>query len=497
MKKRVLSILLSTVLCLSSFTAVSMSTVSAATTNTSTIKLGNGGDYYAVKKSTKVKSLTLTEGSSQINLPALAGGRSEINGKYLTVRVWDNGDDTKRRISIDNFSEATDNVKCTYTVTYTNGNKDIFNVERKPEPQTVSLNSSTANLKIGQNYVLSECTNSGSYANAYTLKWATSNPNVATVHKQSGTGKAIVIAKGSGSAKITVTTYNGLTSSCNFKVTSATGIVGTHCKVGGNNKSKAPAYADSTSATINCYITSGSVFKIEESKNNRFRISYNGKTVWVSQQYALINAKEYTPSLIVQLDFASSNNKFNAGGKAVPGVSDTAYYKSSGSKNGTEVWLTYKFAQKVNKAQQSMRSDDYAIKIYDGYRPYDVTTAIYPKLKAFLNNNPSIYNNSNYYNSTYPIQMFLAPGVSYHNSGVAVDITLVDLKTNKELSMPTQMHTLDARSGYYTWYNNDSATTHHAKYLRNKMVNAGCDTLSSEWWHFQDSAQGTNYNFSI
>ena len=87
MKKRVLSILLSTVLCLSSFTAVSMSTASAATTNTSTIKLGNGGDYYAVKKSTKVKSLTLTEGSSQINLPALAGGRSEINGKYLTVRV--------------------------------------------------------------------------------------------------------------------------------------------------------------------------------------------------------------------------------------------------------------------------------------------------------------------------------------------------------------------------------------------------------------------------
>lgn len=496
MKKRILSIVLSITMCLSFAMGFSVMPVSAAAT-ASTIKLGNGGDYYAVKKSTKVKSLKLVEGSSVKNLTALSSGRTEINGSYLTVRVWDNGDDSKRRISIDNVSDVESDIKCSYTVTYVNGDVDVYNIERKPEPQTVCLNSSTVNLKIGQNYVLSESTNSGSYANAHTLKWATSNSNVATIHKQSGTGKVIVIAKGSGSAKITVTTYNGLTGSCNVKVTSAAGIVGTHCKVGGNNKGKAPAYADSTTSTVNCYIASGSVFKIEESKNGRFRITYNGKTVWVSQQYALINAKEYTPSLVVQLDFASSNNKFNAGGKAVPGVSDTAYYKSSGSKNGTEVWLTYKFAQKVNKAQQSMRSDDYAIKIYDGYRPYDVTTAIYPKLKTFLNNNPSIYNNSTYYNSTYPIQMFLAPGVSYHNSGVAVDITLVDLKTNKELSMPTQMHTLDARSGYYTWCNNDSATTRHAKYLRNKMVNAGCYTLSSEWWHFQDSAQGTNYNFSI
>jgi hypothetical protein len=64
--------------------------------------------------------------------------------------------------------------------------------------------------------------------------------------------------------------------------------------------------------------------------------------------------------------------------------------------------------------------------------------------------------------------------------GLALDLTLVDLNTGKEVKMQTSMHDL---SHYSVIYKNNSA----AKKLNEIMTAAGFGGLVSEWWHFQDN----------
>lgn len=102
-------------------------------------------------------------------------------------------------------------------VTVYNGVSDTMNVNVKPAPTSVKLNKTSITLKKGQKYTLSECTNSGSYANASNLKWTSSNSKIATVTKGSA-NKATVTAKAKGTTYVTIKTYNGKTATCKVTV---------------------------------------------------------------------------------------------------------------------------------------------------------------------------------------------------------------------------------------------------------------------------------------
>ena len=82
-------------------------------------------------------------------------------------------------------------------------------------------------------------------------------------------------------------------------------------------------------------------------------------------------------------------------------------------------------------------------------------------------------------NGRYRLDYFLALGGSRHNQGVAMDMTLVDLYTGKELEMQTAMHDL-------SWYSEIELNNSAAKKLRALMFDQGFTGLVSEWWHFQD-----------
>ena len=95
-----------------------------------------------------------------------------------------------------------------------------------------------------------------------------------------------------------------------------------------------------------------------------------------------------------------------------------------------------------------------------------------------------------------------------HNSGTAVDCTLIKAKTGKEISMPTDMHVLsssaairtnvEGSSGYIssrvtkktlksiTVGAGTSGQKKNAIRLNNYMTRSGgLYSLKSEWWHFQ------------
>lgn len=100
-------------------------------------------------------------------------------------------------------------------VTTYNNKVGTCKVTVKNAPSKVYLSKSSITLKKGSSYVISESTNSGSYAKSFT--WSSSNSKVATVTKGSG-NKAIIKAVGKGTAYITVKTYNGKTAKCKVVV---------------------------------------------------------------------------------------------------------------------------------------------------------------------------------------------------------------------------------------------------------------------------------------
>lgn len=88
---------------------------------------------------------------------------------------------------------------------------------------------------------------------------------------------------------------------------------------------------------------------------------------------------------------------------------------------------------------------------------------------------------------------FLAQGLSSHNTGAAIDVTLCDNATKEECNMPTNMHELSTKAIKYfcSYYPKTSdyyskEMTKDAERLDRYMTNAGMTTLASEWWHFQE-----------
>lgn len=100
-------------------------------------------------------------------------------------------------------------------ITTYNNKTATCKVTVKNAPSKVYLSKSSITLKKGSSYVISESTNSGSYAKSFT--WSSSNTKVATVTKGSG-NKATIKAVGRGTAYITIKTYNGKTAKCKVTV---------------------------------------------------------------------------------------------------------------------------------------------------------------------------------------------------------------------------------------------------------------------------------------
>ncbi len=116
----------------------------------------------------------------------------------------------------------------TVTVRTSNGKTASCTVTVKAAPTSVKTNPASLTLGSGETYTISESTSSGSYANAANLRWSSSNNSVVTVSKQNGTNKATLRATGTGTAYVTIKTYNGLTASCKVTVKPAPSSVSTN-----------------------------------------------------------------------------------------------------------------------------------------------------------------------------------------------------------------------------------------------------------------------------
>ena len=221
------------------------------------------------------------------------------------------------------------------------------------------------------------------------------------------------------------------------------------------------------------------------------KISYNGIIGYVYSDFLLINLPDVIPGIVYyitnadkSLYKAANTSIADVTGKNLYGFSKK--YNAKIGKNTYYVPLLYPVAKQLQGAYNIAKKDGYNLKIYDTYRPNDVTKYVNSKFRSLYNSNNNVKKLVDYdkNGSYWGPGWFLANNVSTHNKGIALDLTLTD-KNNNELKAQTTMHMLDTRSTVK--YNNSTANK-----LRSIMTSQGFETLESEWWHFQEN----NYSSS-
>ncbi|MCI6007200.1 MAG: leucine-rich repeat protein [Ruminococcus sp.] len=162
----------------------------------------------------------------KLNQSSLTLGKGESYGLVSTVLpanaknktcTWSTSNSSVATVSNTGKVTAKAVGTAVITVKTVNGKTATCKVTVKLAPTSIKTNPTSLTLGKGENYTISESTNSGSYANAANLKWISTNTKVATVQKGSG-NKAVVKAVGTGTADVKITLFNGKTATCKVTV---------------------------------------------------------------------------------------------------------------------------------------------------------------------------------------------------------------------------------------------------------------------------------------
>lgn len=123
-------------------------------------------------------------------------------------------------------------------------------------------------------------------------------------------------------------------------------------------------------------------------------------------------------------------------------------------------------AEALKRANQKLRKQGYGLLIFDGYRPWAITKLFWDVTSG---------DQRNYVADP-------AKG-SKHNRGCAVDLSLFDLQTGKEIEMPSAYDEMTQRA-WPTYKGGSGAARRVRDLLRRTMEAEGFRVNEYEWWHF-------------
>ena len=123
-------------------------------------------------------------------------------------------------------------------------------------------------------------------------------------------------------------------------------------------------------------------------------------------------------------------------------------------------------AEALVRVQAELKPLGYGLLVFDGYRPWRITKQLWDHTPASK-------------------KQFVADPRrgSRHNRGCAVDLTLCDLATGREIAMPSSYDEMSPRS--FTTYAGGTPAPRTARDLLRRLMEAhGFAGLAAEWWHF-------------
>lgn len=166
----------------------------------------------------------------------------------------------------------------------------------------------------------------------------------------------------------------------------------------------------------------------------------------------LVDVQAVDPTIVVDARYAGTDNFTGA---PLPGY------------EANRALLRWEAAEALGRVQAALRSDGLGLKIWDGYRPVRATLGMVEWAER-----------------TGRLDLFEAGYIarrSRHNLGLAVDLTLIDLKTGREFEMGTPLDEFSTRAHTL---NATGTVLENRLFLVGIMAAQGFANYDQEWWHF-------------
>lgn len=196
-----------------------------------------------------------------------------------------------------------------------------------------------------------------------------------------------------------------------------------------------------------------------------FSLFCNGQVS--SRPSDFINVKKLIPTLKVELRYFGNNNF----------VGDTinGYYSNT-------LFLTKPTAIQLNRIQQELSKQGLGLLVYDGYRPQRAVN----NFVIWARQLEDTINKGIFYPNVRKQDLFKEGYIaskSGHSRGSTIDLTIVDLESDKPLDMGSAYDFFGPES----WVNYQNITTEQKEnraLLQKIMSKYGFRNYPKEWWHF-------------
>jgi zinc D-Ala-D-Ala dipeptidase len=178
-------------------------------------------------------------------------------------------------------------------------------------------------------------------------------------------------------------------------------------------------------------------------------LSYYHETANKDSLKTMIDLGSFIPGILLDLRYATLNNFMKQ--RMYPA-------------NTSHSFLRLPAAKALYQVQQELNGMGYGLKIFDAYRPYEVTVKFWELV----------------HDDRYVADPSKGSG---HNRGIAVDLTVIDLKTKEELKMPTGFDNF-TDSAHHDFMDLPEPVLKNRKLLKETMEKYGFLAFPTEWWHY-------------
>ncbi len=167
-----------------------------------------------------------------------------------------------------------------------------------------------------------------------------------------------------------------------------------------------------------------------------------------NMQKRLVNIQELIPSIVLDLRYSTTNN-----------FTKTTLYKKANT-----TYLRAEPAIALLYIQNILLEKGLGIKVFDAYRPYSATKLMW----NLIHDDRYVANPKN---------------GSNHNRGLAIDLTIVNLKTLQELDMGTGFDNF-TDTAHHSFINLSPLILENRRLLKLIMEQNGFASFDTAWWHY-------------
>ncbi|MBL0130191.1 MAG: M15 family metallopeptidase [Chitinophagaceae bacterium] len=163
----------------------------------------------------------------------------------------------------------------------------------------------------------------------------------------------------------------------------------------------------------------------------------------------MVELKSLIPGICYDLRYASLNNFMK---------------RQMYPLNTQQTYLRAPAAKALRNVQEDLNEKGYGLKIFDAYRPFAVTVKFWELVK----------------DERYVANPSKGSG---HNRGIAVDLTIINTKTGKELNMGTGFDNF-TDTAHHTFTGLPEEILQNRELVKGTMEKNGFRAYESEWWHY-------------